>query len=283
MENNVNFGGLEAAYSELERAAIVVLPIPYDETSTWGKGADRGPEAILEASANMEIYDIETNSEVYRKGIFTAAPVREKSTPEKMLSAVEQAATTFLKMNKFVVALGGEHSVTTGLVRAFARKYDKLSVLQLDAHTDLRPEYEGSAYNHACVMSRVAEICPFVQLGIRSMDKVELPFIQQNRLFLARDMHDNKNWMEQAVDELTEDVYITFDLDAFDPSIMPSTGTPEPGGLLWYPVLEFLKKVFEQRNVVGFDVVELAPVDCNKSPDFMAAKLVYKMLSYKFA
>ncbi len=283
MEIETNSGGLEEKFSNLENARVVILPIGYDETSTWGKGADDGPAAILEASANMEIYDIETNSEVYKVGIHTTEPVTEKSSPENMVYAVEAEVSKFLKMGKFVVGLGGEHSVTTGQVRAHAKSFDDLSVLQIDAHTDLRPEYEGTPYNHACVMSRVKEICPIVQVGIRSMDSVELPYIQKGRLFLAEDIFDNDDWMDRAIDKLTSNVFVTIDLDGFDPSIMPSTGTPEPGGLLWYQVIRFLKRVVEQRNLVGFDVVELAPVDSNRSPDFLASKLVYKLLSYRFA
>ena len=278
-----NYGGLEEQYSNLEKARVVILPIPYDDTSTWGKGADEGPAAILEASANMEIYDIETNSEIYKVGIHTTEPVTEKSSPENMVHAVEAEVSKFLKLGKFVVGLGGEHSVTTGQVRAYAKSFDDLSVLQIDAHTDLRPEYEGTPYNHACVMSRVKEICPIVQVGIRSMDSVELPYIQKDRLFLAEDIFDNDEWMDRAINKLTSNVFITIDLDGFDPSIMPSTGTPEPGGLQWYQVIRFLKKVVDQRNLVGFDVVELAPVDSNRSPDFLASKLVYKLLSYRFA
>lgn len=283
MEHAENYGGLEAEFTGLSESQVVILPIPYDKTSTWGKGADKGPQAILNASANMEVYDIETGSEIYKSGIHTASSVQEKSSPEKMVNAVEEIASKYIGLNKFLVGLGGEHSVTTGLVRAHAGQYKNLSVLQLDAHTDLRPEYEGTPYNHACVMSRVKEICPVVQVGIRSMDTVELPFVEHERLFLADKIQDNDHWMDQAINLLTQDVYITFDLDVFDPSIMPSTGTPEPGGMLWYPVLKFLRKVIEKRNLLGFDVVELAPVESNRSPDFMAAKLIYKMLSYRFS
>lgn len=183
MSENNNYGGLDAGFTTLENAKVVVLPVPYDETSTWGKGADKGPGAIIEASANMELYDIETDSEVYKAGIFTAPPITEKSSPQNMVSAVHSKALEYINQGKFVVGLGGEHSVTTGFVRAHADVYDKMSVLQLDAHTDLRPEYEGSPYNHACVMSRVAEICPFVQVGIRSMDSIEKPFLVKENLF----------------------------------------------------------------------------------------------------
>jgi agmatinase len=282
LTNNINYGGLEEEFSNLQSSKIVILPVPYDETSTWGKGADNGPNAILEASANMELYDIETDSEVYRHGIFTAPPVTEKSSPENMVNAVEKAAEEFIRMGKFVVGIGGEHSVTTGFVRAYAKHVKNLSVLQIDAHTDLRPEYEGSPYSHASVMSRVSEICPFVQVGIRSMDTIEKPFLKRENLFLAEDIHNNDDWMDKAIAGLSENVFITIDLDAFDPSVMPSTGTPEPGGLLWYQVIRFLKKVIAQRNMAGFDVVELAPVESNKSPDFLASKLIYKLLSYQF-
>jgi agmatinase len=282
METSEIFGGIDAQYAELANAVAVVLPVPYDETSTWGKGADNGPAAIIEASANMELYDIETDTEIYKTGIYTAEAVSEKSSPQAMVNAVEKAADKYLKQNKFLVGLGGEHSVTTGFVRAYARHFDNLSVLQLDAHTDLRPEYQGSPYSHASVMSRVREICPFVQVGIRSMDIVEKPFLVDENLFLAEDIYDNDDWMDDAVDQLTENVFITIDLDVFDPSIMPSTGTPEPGGLYWYQVIKFLRRVIEEKNVVGFDVVELAPVDDNKAPDFLAAKLIYKLLTYKF-
>lgn len=277
-----NFGDLPKQYSTLKTAKAVILPVPYDGTSTWGKGADKGPGAILEASANMELYDIETASEVYKKNIFTAKPVTEKGAPEKMVKKVETTAAEFLKKGKFVVTLGGEHSVSAGVINAYAKKFKNLSVLQLDAHSDLRPEYHGSKYNHACVMSRVRELCPIVQVGIRSMDIIEKPFIKKDRVFFAENIYNKTDWMDKAISKLTDQVYITIDLDVFDPSILPSTGTPEPGGLGWYQVLEFLRKVIKKKNVVGFDVVELAPNKNEKSSDFLAAKLIYKLLSYKF-
>nr|NQU89487.1 agmatinase [Bacteroidota bacterium] len=278
-----NYGGLPEVYSRLETSKVVIIPVPYDETSTWGKGADRGPEALLEASANMELYDIETDSEVFQIGIHTSDPVTENSSPEKMVHAVHREAGKYIAMEKFVIGLGGEHSITTGFVRPYFEKYKDLSVLQLDAHTDLRPEYEGSPYNHACVMSRVRELCPVVQVGIRSMDTIEKPFLDHPRLFLAEDIYNHDKWMTKAVDQLTDNVFITIDLDVFDPSVMPSTGTPEPGGLLWYQVLDFLRLVNQKKNIVGFDVMELAPDSNSKSPDFLASKLVYKLLSYRFS
>ena len=282
MPYRTNYGDLPKIYSQLATAKVVILPVSYDGTSTWGKGADKGPAAIIEASANLELYDIETDSEVYKKNIFTAKPVTEKSSPKKMVEKVKQTVDEFLKQEKFVVIIGGEHSVTTGAVSAYAEKFKNLSVLQLDAHSDLRPEYLGSKYSHASVMSRVRELCPIVQVGIRSMDIIEKPLIDKNRVFFAEDIYDKTNWQNQAINKLTNKVYITIDLDAFDPSIMPSTGTPEPGGLGWYQALEFLKKVVKQKNVVGFDVVELCPNKNERSSDFLAAKLIYKLLSYKF-
>lgn len=281
-ETKYNFGGLDESLTNLDTAKVVMIPVPYDETSTWGKGADKGPGAILEASANMELYDIETNSEVYNIGIHTAAPVTEKSSPEKMVEAVEKTSLKYLDKGKFIVGIGGEHSISSGFVRACAKYFSKLSVLQLDAHTDLRPEYEGTPYSHASVMSRISEICPFVQVGIRSMDTIEKPFLVKDNLFLAEDIFDNDLWMDQAISKLSDNVFVTIDLDAFDPSIMPSTGTPEPGGLHWYQTIKFLKKVMKAKNVIGFDVVELAPVASNRAPDFLAAKLIYKLLTYKF-
>ncbi|HPX33826.1 MAG TPA: agmatinase [Bacteroidales bacterium] len=282
MDCDLNYGGLDADYSGLEHASVVVLPVPYDETSTWGKGADRGPEALLKASANMELYDIETDSEVYKIGIFTAPPVLEKSSTEIMINAVHKETLKYIRQGKFVVGIGGEHSITTGFVRAHAEVYNDLAVLQLDAHSDLRPEYNGSQYNHACVMSRVAEICPFVQVGIRSMDSIEKPFLVKENLFLAEEICGRNDWYNKVIDQLSANVFITIDLDVFDPSIMPSTGTPEPGGLSWYEVIKLLKFVALKRNIVGFDVMELAPNSSNKAPDFVAAKLIYKLLSYRF-
>jgi len=279
---STNFGGIPQKYSELKTAKIVVLPVPYDGTSTWIKGADKGPAAILDASANMELYDIETDSEVYKRGIYTAKAVTEKSSPEKMTAAVYKNALKYVSDGKFLVTVGGEHSISVGAIQAYAEKYKDLTVLQFDAHSDMRPEYEGSRYNHACAMSRAAEFCPVVQAGIRSMDVEEKKYIKSNRVFFAEKRMQDVGWMDKAVKLLSKNVYITIDLDVFDPSIMPSTGTPEPGGLFWYEVLEMIRKVNKKCNIVGFDVVELCPNNIDKAPDFLASKLIYKILSYKF-
>jgi len=277
-----NFGDLPKENSKLENSKVVILPVPYDGTSTWGKGADKGPEAIIEASANMELYDIETDSEIYKKGIFTAQAIKEKRSPELMSKKVKGEVEKFINMDKFIVLLGGEHSVSIGTIKAHAEKYKDLSILQLDAHSDMREEYLGTKYNHACVMARAKELCPVVQVGIRSMDISEKKNIKKENVFFAEQLYNRTNWMEKAIAKLTNNVYITIDLDVFDPSILPSTGTPEPGGLDWYKVLEFIKKVSENKNIVGLDVVELAPNKNEKSSDFLAAKLIYKILSYKF-
>ncbi len=277
-----NFGGIPPKYDNLDKAKVVILPVPYDGTSTWIKGADKGPDAILEASANMELYDIETNSEVYKKGIFTAPAVSEAQSPEKMTEAVYAASLQYVTAKKFLVTLGGEHSISVGAIQAYAETYPNLTVLQFDAHSDMRPEYEGSRFNHACAMSRAVEMCPIVQVGIRSMDVDEKKYIHPDRIFYAENRYRDTDWMHKALDLLSENVYITIDLDVFDPSIMPSTGTPEPGGLLWHEVLDMIRLVNAKTNIVGFDVVELCPNTINKAPNFLAAKLIYKILSYKY-
>jgi len=282
MKKTYGFGDLPGIYCRRKDSSIVIVPVPYDETSTWSKGADKGPQAIIEASANMELYDIETDSQVFLNGIFTDKVLKCKKKPEYMAAQVEQKITELIDNGKFVVIIGGEHSVSIGSVSAFANRYRNLSVLQLDAHSDFRDEYAGSKYNHACVMARISQLCPAVQVGIRSMDASEKELMDKKNVFFAKDIHNKKGWIEKVVGKLRKNVYITIDLDVFDPSIMPSTGAPEPGGLLWYEALALLKAVFQKKNVVGFDVVELCPNEQEKGPDFLAAKLVYKLLSYKY-
>ena len=283
MNSSGCFGGTDNTHSEFSEAKVVVLPIPFDGTSTWIKGADKGPFAILEASQALELYDIETDSEVYKKGIHTCEALKADVLPEEMVKKVREKVSELLRSDKFVVSLGGEHSVTIGAVKAYKEKYNNLSVLQLDAHADLRDEYQGSKFNHACVMSRVKEIALTAQVGIRSIDIEEKEKIDDASVFFARDIvAKEEKYIDKVLNVLTDDVYITIDLDVFDPAIMPSTGTPEPGGLLWYQVLELLKNVSEKKNIVGFDIVELCPNESNKAPDFTAAKLIYKLLSYVF-
>lgn len=276
------YAGISEEFSKLETAKIVLIPVPYDGTSTWQKGADKGPEAFLHASENMELYDIETGTEVYQQGVYLADAISENSSPEAMVDAVHQTTKNYIKKNKFVTIFGGEHSVSIGTIRAFNEMYPSLTVLQLDAHADLRKTYEGSTCNHACAMYEASQNTNLIQVGIRSMDVMEKTIMDEDKTYFAHEMAVDDSWMDAAIDQMTDNVFITIDLDAFDPSILPSTGTPEPGGLLWYETLEFLKQVFEEKNVVGFDIVELCPNKIDKSSDFLAAKLYYKMLSYKF-
>jgi agmatinase len=276
------YAGIPQEFGKLENAKIVLIPVPYDGTSTWQKGADKGPEAFLNASENMELYDIETETEVYKKGIHLAEAVTENSSPEAMVAAVHAKTKSFIKKNKFVTIFGGEHSISIGTIREFKECFDNLTVLQLDAHADLRKEYEGSSCNHACAVYEASQTTNLLQVGIRSMDISETTIMDKEKTYFAHDMATDDVWMDSVINQMTENVFITIDLDAFDPSIMPSTGTPEPGGLFWYETLEFLKQVFEEKNVVGFDIVELCPSKNDKSSDFLAAKLYYKMLSYKF-
>ena len=274
----MNFGGNEVVYNYQE-SEIVIVPVPYDETSTWMKGADKGPDAILNASVNLEFYDIETASEAHLKGIYTVPPILQKESPESLTEDVYYRILTLLSEKKFPVIIGGNHTVSIGSVKAFSEFYYDLSVLQLDAHSDLRQEYEGSKLNHACAMARAREFAPIVQVGIRSMSAEELPFVERDRMFYSHELYNDKNLYKKAIDKLSENVYITIDLDVFDPSLLPSTGTPEPGGLCWYQVMKLLASVSRSKQIVGFDVVELCPSE-HKAPDFLAAKLIYKLLSY---
>lgn len=277
-----NFAGIPDEYAGLDNAKVVVIPVPYDGTSTWQKGADLGPDALLDAAQNMELYDIETDTQVYEEGIYLAPPVTENSSPEAMVEAVHKTVASYLDMGKFVTAIGGEHSISIGVIRAFMERFPNLTILQIDAHADLRESYEGSKCNHACAVYEANEKANLVQVGIRSMDISEKKVMKPQNVFFAHEMVKDSNWMNDAIERMTRDVFITIDLDAFDPSIMPSTGTPEPGGMQWYETLKFIKKVNKKRNIVGFDIVELAPNPEEKSSDFLAAKLYYKILTYIF-
>ncbi|MEN8704281.1 MAG: agmatinase [Polaribacter sp.] len=283
MKTNITYAGIPEEFGNLATAKIVLLPVPFDGTSTWQKGADKGPKAFLDASENMELYDIETNTEVYKEGVYLAPEITENSSAEALVHKVHEETKKYINKNKFVTVVGGEHSISIGTIRAFNECFNNLTVLHIDAHADLRKEYNGSQYNHACAVYEANTTTNLIQVGIRSMDISEKRNMNLDKVFFAHDMSVNEDWIEDVIDQLTENVFITFDLDALDPSIMPSTGTPEPGGLFYYETLEFLKSVFEQRNVVGFDMVELCPNENDKSSDYLAAKLFYKMLSYKFS
>lgn len=277
------FGGIEKEFATFDYSKVLLQSIPYDGTSTWGKGADRGFEVFLEAAENMELYDIETDSEVFRKGIHILPQINESSSPEAVYQEVKRQTAKILEYGKFPTFFGGEHAVSIGIIEAFAEKHKNLTVLQLDAHADLRKSYLGTEYNHACAVHAASKNTNLIQVGIRSMDTCELEYVQKEKFFTAQHMQVDKEWMQRSLDLMTDEVYITLDLDVLDPSIMPATGTPEPGGMLWYEMLTYLKRVFSEKSVVGFDIVEFAPMDNFTAPGFLVAKLYYKMLSYQFA
>jgi agmatinase len=287
------FLGLDEESSDFERAGAVILPVPYEATTSFGAGTGAGPAAILEASRYIELYDQELDAEPYEAGIATLPALSLTGAgPE---AAVKELRATYEKLldaapGKFVVTLGGEHSITSAPVLAWADRLERegrrLSVLQFDAHTDLRPEYEGSPYSHASVMARVHDRVEIVAVGIRAMTADEMRLVRRSEnihAFLADDIHGGDAWMDDVMRRLGRDVYITFDVDCFDPALVPSTGTPEPGGLQWYPVLKLLRRVFAERTVHAADIVELAPLPGLTAPDFLVAKLLYKMIAYRFA
>lgn len=276
------FAGIEKEYTVFETARILLQSIPYDGTSTWGKGADRGFKAFMQAAENMELFDIETASEVFRQGIHVLPPLQSGPEPDRSFETIYHHTKELLHHNKFLTCFGGEHSISIGIIKAFYEHFDNLTVLQIDAHADLRQSYNGSPYNHACALYDASQNTNLIQVGIRSMDKSEGAVMDIDRCYFMHQIYSSKSWMDHSLEQMTAQVYITLDLDAFDPSIMPSTGTPEPGGFDWYSMLEYLRKVFNERDVVGFDIVELAPIPEMPGPDFLAAKLYYKMLSYKF-
>ncbi|AWU43532.1 agmatinase [Blattabacterium sp. (Cryptocercus kyebangensis)] len=277
------FAGIPKKYATLEKAKIVLIPVPYDYTGTWKKGSKKGPKAFLSASEHMELYDIETNSEVYKRGIFISYPISNYSfSSKKMIEKVYYITKKYLLKKKFVTLIGGVHSISIGSIRAFGEKYPDMSILHMDAHTDLRPIYNGDPYNHACSMYEASKKYPIIQIGIRSMDILEKSYIQNDNVFYFHEIYKNDLWMKKAIQRLSKNVFISIDVDVFDPSIAPSTGTPEPGGFFWYETLKFLKMVFESKQIIGFDIVELLPNEKDFSTDFLSVKLYYKLLSYKY-
>lgn len=281
IKHMTHFLDMDEELYDLEHARYVLLPVPYDGTSTFVKGADRGPQAILDASDSLELYDVQYQKEACNAGIHTDHHDYDFSTPDAMVKSVYHRVKHFMDMQKFPILLGGEHSVSVGAIKAMSEQYEDLTVLQIDAHADLRDEYHDSIYNHACVMCRAQDYARVVQVGIRNVCTEEKHNLVPENVFYAHDIYNTEAWMNKAVGRLTRNVYVTFDLDGLDPSILPATGTPLPGGLQWYPTLKFLDKVFRQRNVVGFDVVELCPQPDNKVSDVLAATLVYKMINMK--
>lgn len=279
---NRTYAGIPEELASYENAKIVLQPVPYDGTITWGKGADKGPEAFLEASENMELYDIITDSEVYKEGIYLAEPLKGHNSPDEMVSDVYQKVKKYLIEGKYCTLFGGEHSISIGSIRAFREEYDNLTVLQLDAHADLRTEYEGTPFNHACAMSEASKTTNLIQVGIRSMDRSEKEHMNFNKTFFMHKIYRDEDWIKEVAKLCTKKVYLTIDLDAFDIGLMPATGTPEPGGLGYYSVLKLVKKVMKKSTIVGFDIVELAPDSSHHGANFLAAKLYYQLLSIIF-
>ncbi len=279
----MNFGGIEEAFSTYRDAEFVVVPVGYDLTSTYQPGSRRGPGAILDASANMELYDDELGKETYKAGIHTMPPLEINARgPAEMVESVRLTIAEVAADGKIPVMLGGEHSISFGAVQALKEFYPGIKVLQLDAHADLRDSYQRTPYSHAAVGRRISEICPLVQAGIRSFSAEEAEFMKSGPVhtFSADFIRTDKNWCEEICANLSGDLYITFDIDALDPSIMPATGTPEPGGILWHEALHLLREAAKLCRIRGFDVVELAPIPGMIAPDFLAAKLVYRMMGY---
>ena len=275
------FSELPDELADPSTAAAVVVPVPYDRTSTWKKGADRGPRAILEASHHIEWYDVASSSEPCRRGIATLPPIEGEDDPERLADLLDGKIGALIENGSLPIVLGGEHSVSIGAIRGAARVVPGLSVLQIDAHADTRESYAGSAFNHACVMARAREICGIVQVGIRAVDADEVPHLDPQRVIWGHQINGpgaEPDWIDRALAGLGEQVYVTIDLDGFDPAVVPATGTPEPGGLDWHQVTALLTRVAEQRRVVGFDVVELLPTPGQWASEFLAAKLVYSFL-----
>jgi agmatinase len=271
--------------STIEASRVVILPVPYEGTVSYQPGTRLGPSAIIEASVHVELYDQELDSEPFRVGIHTAKPLwSDFSGPEQMVDKVSRLCRQHLQQDKFLIVLGGEHSVTAGAVRAHLEKHPDMSVLQLDAHADLRDQYHHTKWGHASVMRRIEELCPTVGVGVRSLSREEMEFARTHdlQILLAHQIHGHQDWISRAIDRLTDKVYVTIDLDVLDPGIMPAVGTPVPGGLSWHQVLTLFRQVAANKQVVGFDVVELSPIPGQVAPDFLAAKLIYKFIGYVF-
>jgi len=281
-----NFGDVSDESSKYEKAKVAILPAPYDRTVTYRKGTENGPRAIIEASGNIELYDDELGKDTYRIiGIHTARELEVQNlSSEAMIKEICKKVGEAVGDEKFPVIIGGEHSVSIGAIKSLQRIYKDLSVLILDAHLDLRDSYGDSKFNHACVGRRILETAPIVEVGSRSMSKEEKNFLPNPsiNIFNVYDILDMPNWKEKIRDALSDTVYISIDLDVFDPSIMPSVGTPAPGGLGWYETLDLLKFIISNKNIVGLDVVELCPIKDIVGPDLMTAKLIYRLLGYIF-
>jgi agmatinase len=279
-----NFLGLDEKYSDYGAARYAVLPVPYDATTCYASGTRDGPRAVITASQQVEWFDEELEDEYFEAGIATRDPVEpDLNSPERMHQRVFDVARHIVKDGKFLIGLGGEHSITSGLVRAVMTHRRRLSVLQIDAHADLRDSYQGTAYSHACVMRRVHDLgATLVPVGIRSCSQAESRFMKRAGItpITARECHETDDWIDRAVEGLADNVYITIDIDGFDPAYAPGTGTPEPGGLGYYQVVDLLRAVTEAKNVLGADIVEIKPVPGQTVTEFLAARLAYKLIAY---
>lgn len=279
-----NFALLPPELSSYETSPVVVLPVPFERTTSYGKGTVHGPAAILRASQSMETWDEELGREICEIGIATAAPyLPESFDMAEALAELEAECVRHMERDKFLVTLGGEHSLTIAPIRAARRVFGEIGVVQFDAHADLREEYEGTPYSHASVMHRVLEDgLPALPIGIRSLSGPEAALARDRGLPIVwgSALEGLEGRFVDLLDQLPESIYLTFDLDFFDPSLLPATGTPEPGGGSWWPTLRLLRRLFETKRVVAADVVELAPIGGQPASDFVAAKLVYKMIGY---
>ncbi|HKC63877.1 MAG TPA: agmatinase [Pyrinomonadaceae bacterium] len=283
----MNFGGIaESEFSSFERARVVVWPVSYEGTVSYGTGTGRGAEAIIDASRNMELYDEETDAEVYKLGIHTVDESPSVDPPERMMASLYQRARDLVATGKFITMIGGEHSVSAPVIRAHAEAYGNLSVLQIDAHADLRDTYDGTPHSHASIMARVVRDMrlPSVQCGIRSISAEEARAIEElpTRIFWAKDIVGRTDWWDAAVDALTENVYLTIDIDGLDPSLVAQTGTPEPGGLGWYETIGLIRTLARRRRIVGMDLTEYSYVEGYDASAFLCAKLIYKTLAFIF-
>jgi agmatinase len=283
----MNFGGIEEEeFSNFDNARILIWPIAYEGTVSYGGGTGKGAAAIIDASRNMELYDDETDAEIYKLGIHTGAESPSIDPPEQMMNSLYGRAKELVASEKFVTMIGGEHSVSGPVIRAHAEKYPKLSVLQIDAHADLRDSYDGTPHSHASIMARVVKDLriPSVQVGIRSISVDEARGLDKlpTRIFWARDIVGRGDWWDDAVDGLTENVYLTIDIDGLDPSLVSATGTPEPGGLGWYETIGLIRTLARKRNVVGMDLTEYSYVEGQNASAFLCAKLIYKTLGFVF-
>jgi agmatinase len=280
------FGGTTPTTTDFARARVVILPVPLDRTTSYVPGTRNGPHEILVASSHMELWDEETGTDVHSIGIFTLPEMEFPfAAMDDVVCEIRRVSSELVNRGKFPLILGGEHSVTPAVVAAVAVKYPGLSVLQIDAHADLRDSFMGTPHNHACAMRRTLDFAPITQVGIRSLSLEEAAAVPRLRtkIFYDYNMRADPEWVDRVVDSLSDTVYITIDVDGLDPAIMPATGTPEPGGLSWYETLALLRRVIERRTVVGCDLVELSPMPGNVAPNFLCAKLIYKILSYRFS